>query len=228
MSKPVLFGHPVSPFVRKARLLLGALEIDYDFEVLLPHADNEDFKKASPIGKIPGYKDDLVSTADSTVIAQHLIRYKGGESLLPDEPQTRADTLWLEEYADTVMQPAFGAHLFAEVVLAGRIFPREPIQEDIDKALNEEIPKIVKFMNGRLEGRDWLVTDQPVLADYAVGGQLMTLYHCGETVPDSAPALQAYAERFFALPVAQSLIAYECQVMNSIKYESPLAAKLSG
>ncbi len=226
MSKPILYGHPISPYVRKARLVLLFHDIDFEHEMVTPHADHPGFREASPLGRIPAWRDEQVAFSDSSVIAHYICKFYGDNAMLP---QTAADftrTLWFEEYADTVMTPAIAAHLFAEVVLAGRLFPREPIQADIDKALNDELPRIYALLDRELQGREWLVGDAPTLADLAVGGLLIALYHCGQEIPDSAPALRAYVERFFALPIIQRVIAQEVEVLRGIRYESPLGARV--
>ncbi len=226
MSKPTLYGHPISPYVRKARLVLLFHDIDFEHEMVTPHADHPGFRKASPLGRIPAFRDEAVAFADSSVIAHYICKFHGDNAMLPQDAAGFTRTLWFEEYADSVMTPAIAAHLFAEVVLAGRLFPREPIQADIDKALNQELPKIYAFLDAELQGREWLVTDAPTIADLAVGGLLIALYHCGQEIPESAPALGAYAERFFDLPLIQQVIAQEVEVLRGIGYDSPLAARV--
>ena len=54
---------------------------------------------------------------------------------------------------------------------------------------------------------------------------LITLYHCGQTVPDSAPNLQAFVERFFALGPVKEVLKQELQVLQALKYDSPLMAR---
>lgn len=226
MAKPVLFAHPLSPYSRKAALVLNFMGLDYQYEMTAPHADNPDFKAASPLGKIPAFKDDHVAFADSSVITHYVCRFHDGETVLPETPAEFAQSLWYEEYADTIMTPVIGGHLFAEVVLARPLFNREPIQGDIDQAINEELPGIYAFLNERLEGREWLASDRPTIGDIAVGGLLQALYHCGQEVPASAPNLQAYVERFFALPEVKKVMAQEVQVMQAIKYDTPMAARI--
>lgn len=224
MSTAILFGHPFSPFVRKTRLVLLYRGIEHEFRVVPPHADDAEFKAASPLGKIPAFKDDKASFADSSVIFHYTNKFYAGPSLLPDDPADYAQALWYEEYADTVMVPVVGGHLFAEVILAERLFNRAPIQADIDKAVNEELPVIYQFLEQRLANKTWLVGDTFTLADLAVGGLLMAIYHCGQVVPDSAPNLQAYVQRVLEQPVFKQVLAEELQLFTAVKYDSPLAA----
>lgn len=223
MAQPILYGHPISPYVRKARLTLMFYGVDFHHEMNLPHAELEGFCKASPLGRIPAFSDDKVSTADSTVIMHYVSKFYGNNTLFPQDPEGYTQTLWFEEYADTIMTPAIAAHLFAEVVLAGRLFPRAPIQADIDKALNVELPKIYAFLDKQLEGREWLVGSRMTLADIAVASLLIPLYHCGQVIPDTAPNLAAYVQRFFALPIINKVISEEVVMLKAMKYDSPLA-----
>lgn len=226
MSKPVLFGHPFSPFSRKARLVLLSLGIDHDYRVTMPRADDPEFRAASPLGKIPAFCDEDAAVADSSVIFHYLSRFYDGR-LVPESHKGFARALWFEEYADTVLMPVIGGHLFAEVVLARRLFQREPIQSDIDKAVNDELPVIYGFLEEQLGEDDWLAGALPTIADLAVGGMLISVYHCGQVVPDSAPRLQAFVERFFALEAVRTVLAEELEVMQGMQYETPLADRLS-
>ena len=223
MSQPILFAHPLSPFSRKVRLALLMQGIDHEYRMTVPRTDDPDFQAASPLGKVPAFKDGKVNIADSTVILHYLHRFYPGKKLIPDTPAEFTQTLWFEEYADTVMMTAIGGHLFAEVVLAERLFKRKPIQSDIDKALNEELPKIYQFLEGKLDSRKWLVGDELNLADIAVGGMLVSLYHCKQTAPDSAPKLKAYVDRFLALEPVRQVLQQEAQVMQAMQYDSPLS-----
>ncbi len=227
MSKPTLFAHPLSPYSRKAALVLLFQGIDHHYEMTAPHADNPAFKRASPLGKIPAFQDEHASFADSTVITHYLTKFYAGNRVLPDDPAAYVEALWFEEYADTVMTPVIGGHLFAEMVLAERLFNRAIIQSDIDKAINEELPVIYAFLDSRLKGREWLAGDRLSIADIAVGGLMLSLYHCAQTIPDSAPDLQAYVERFFALPQVQQAMAQEVQVLTAVKYDTPLAQRVA-
>ncbi|MGB1581555.1 MAG: glutathione S-transferase family protein [Nevskiales bacterium] len=225
MSNAVLFGHPFSPYVRKTRLVLLYRGIDHEFKVVPPHADDPDFKAASPLGKIPAFKDDQAAFADSSVIFHYTNKFYDGPSLLPEAPADFAQALWYEEYADTVMVPVVGGHLFAEVVLAERLFNRAPIQADIDKAINQELPAIYAFLETRLQG-DWLVGDHFSLADLAVGCMLVVSHHCGQQIPDSAPKLQAYVRRVFEQDCFKQVIAQDVQMLAAAKFESGLAGGL--
>lgn len=223
MSNVTLYGHPVSPFVRKARTILALKGIAHDFRLVVPGSDDPEFRAASPLGKIPAFRDEHAAFADSTVIFHYLNRFYEGPTLLPEDRAGYARALWFEEYADTVLTGIVGGHLFAEVVLAERLFNRKPIQADIDKARNEELPRVFEMLDQALEGRQWLAAEEPTIGDVAVGGLMVTLHHCGDTIPGSAPNLAGFVDRYFALDVVREIAQSEVQALSMMKYDSPLA-----
>lgn len=222
--KPTLYGHPFSLYTRKAHLALLHKGIDFDFKTTMPRSQDEPFKSISPLGKIPAYQDHIDGFSDSSVIAHHVDLEYPGPALTPSDSKARNQCLWWDKYADGKMTPIIAGHLFAEVVMAQYVFKRPVIQADIDKAINEELPALYPFLNQQLSGSQWLTGEALCLADISVGGLLVTLLHTGQTIPDSAPNVQAYAERFLALPMVQTVLAGELKVMQAVGYPSPLAA----
>ena len=222
--KPTLYGHPFSLYTRKAHLALLHKGVDFDFVVTMPRSQDEPFKSLSPLGKSPAYQDDIDGFSDSSVIATHVDLEFDGPALIPTDSKARNQCLWWDKYADGKMTPIIAGHLFAEVVMAQYVFKRPVIQADIDKAINEELPALHEFLNQHLSGEQWIAGDELSLADISVGGLLITLLHTGQTIPSSAPNVQAYANRFLALPIVQQVLAGELKVMQAVGYESPLAA----
>ncbi|MDD9892691.1 MAG: glutathione S-transferase family protein [Gammaproteobacteria bacterium] len=222
--KPTLYGHPFSLYSRKAHLALLHKGIDFDYVNTMPRSQDEPFKSLSPLGKIPAYQDDIDGFSDSSVIAQHVDRAYEGPALLPEDQKARNTALWWDKYADGKMTPIIAGHLFAEVVMAKYVFKRPVIQADVDKAINEELPALHAFLNEHLSGDSWIAGSELSLADISVGGLFITLLHTGQTIPSSAPNVQAYVDRFMALPMVQQVLAIELKVMQAVGYESPLAA----
>lgn len=221
--KPTLYGHPFSLYTRKAHLALLHKGIDFDFALTMPRSQDEPFKTISPLGKIPAYQDDIDGFSDSSVIAIHVDAEYEGPALIPAEAKARNKCLWWDKYADGKMTPIIAGHLFAEVVMAQYVFKRPIIQADVDKAINEELPALHGFLNTQLSGDTWIAGNDISLADLSVGGLLITLLHTGQTIPESAPNVQAYADRFLALPMVQTVLAGELKVMQAVGYASPLA-----
>ena len=200
MSKITLYGAPISPYVRKVRAVLAYKDIPFDLVFVIPQSPDqpEEFKANSPLGKIPLLKVGERYLSDSSVICAWLEREYPEKPLLPDDNFETAQALWFEEYAGSVMTTAMAGHLFAEVVLAKAVFNREPLQSDIDKALNVELPAIFDYLETQVAG-DTLLASGFSLADVAVGSISTAMLLAGHAAdpkiwPNTARYLSALLE----------------------------------
>src|SRR5436190_1053679 len=100
----IIYGSSMSPFVRKT--IVFATEKGMDFEVQPTGSD--EFRKASPFGKMPGFKDGDFLISDSTAIVTYLEAIQPDPNLIPVEPKARARTIWYEEYGDTIVAACGG------------------------------------------------------------------------------------------------------------------------
>lgn len=222
MTQPTLYGVFASPFVRKTRIVLAHKGIDYQHEQVFPRSDDPAFVEASPLGKIPAWRDEHVAISDSSVIIQYLDRHYPGPALIPSDPSGFARALWFEEYADSKLVPILGAHLFAEVVLAKYFFKREPIQSDIDLALNEELPAVLPYLESQIKGRQYLVGDSVTLADIAIAAVFFLLYVCGHEVDENvAPEFKAYVERLHGEAPLADILQGDLAALKQMGYEAP-------
>ena len=73
-----LYGSPISPFSRKAMVIVRELDIKLE---ILPRPDNvEEFRRINPLGKIPALMlDDGSALFDSPVICEYLNEVGGGK-----------------------------------------------------------------------------------------------------------------------------------------------------
>lgn len=104
-----LLGSPLSPFVRKARVVIAELGIDdipFEQVATSPVHGEDRINAANPLGKIPALvRDEGPTLYDSRVITRYLDATRGG-TLYP------AARLWevltLEATADGIMEAAVG------------------------------------------------------------------------------------------------------------------------
>jgi glutathione S-transferase len=105
----VLLGSPLSPFARKARVViaeLGITDIPFEQVATSPVKGEDRINAANPLGKIPALvRDEGPTLYDSRVITRYLDATRGG-TLYP------AARLWevltLEATADGMMEAAVG------------------------------------------------------------------------------------------------------------------------
>ncbi len=212
-----LYGAHISPYVRKVRAALAYKGLEYEHIFVAPKMGDqpEEFKANSPLGKIPLLRDGNNYIPDSSVICAWLDRQYPDKPLLPADNVDAVKSLWFEEYADSTMTTVMGGHLFAEVVMAKLLFKREPIQSDIDKAINEEIPAIFDYLETQIAG-NYLLASGFSLGDIAVGSISVALVHSNYKC-DAArwPKTAAYLMRLHEGEIFAPLIADEKALLAS-------------
>jgi glutathione S-transferase len=205
-----LHGVNASPFVRKVRIALKEKGIDYTLNPVMPMGVSDDFKKMSPLGKIPVYtpKEGL-NIPDSSVIIAYLERTKPQPALYPSDPSDFARALFLEEYGDAGIMPQIGAVFFNRIV--GPMFLGQPTdQAAIDNALNEGLPPMLTWLDAQCKGKKFLVGDAFSVADIGITSPFVNFAHAGEHV-DAAkyPNLAKYLAGTFERPSIKELIEEE-------------------
>ncbi len=199
-----LYGLGGSPFVRKVRVLCAEKDIAYDQEpVFGPQVD----RTVSPLGKIPAWRDEHGTLADSSVICAYLERVRPEPPLYPHAPRDYARALWFEEYGDGALAPIFGAKIFFRKIVAPR-FLGQPVDEAaIEQAWRDEVPPLLDYLESQVTD-GWLVGDRFTIADIGIGTQFVNLHHAGyRTDPSRWPRLAAYIDRVHARPSFATLIA---------------------
>ena len=96
-----IIGSFVSPYVRKVLACMHLKGLDYEIDPITPFFGNDEFRRLSPLCRIPVLIDGDFSASDSSVICAYLDEAYPGHPLFPWDPKQRARSRWLEEYADT-------------------------------------------------------------------------------------------------------------------------------
>jgi glutathione S-transferase len=202
-----LYGVNGSPFVRKVRVVLAEKAVPYDHEPVMPGNPDPEYRKMSPLGKIPALRDGDRAFSDSSVICQYLERLHPEPPMYPKDPYEFARALWFEEYADTALAEVFGPKIFFPRVVGKRFLGKEPDEAAIQKAIDEDLPPRFDYLEGQLGGGPYLVGDRLTIGDVAVASMFVNLAHAGEGV-DAArwPKLATYVATQHARPSFAPLI----------------------
>jgi glutathione S-transferase len=211
-----LFGMRPSPFVRK--VLVFAAEKGIALEVVPAGMGRGDeaFRAASPFGKMPAFVDGDFSICDSTAIITYLDSLYPEPNLIPTEAKARARTIWYEEFADTILQPA-GATIFFNRMLAAAM-GREPDLAAADAAETEKMPPMYDYLEKSLPDSGFLIEDRFTLADIAVVSPLVNVSWCSEGLSaDRWPRLAAYVAATLARPSFAGLQAEEAETVARFK-----------
>jgi glutathione S-transferase len=201
-----LFGANPSPFVRKVKVVLAEKNLPFEQEQTSPFPPSAEFKKMSPLGRIPAFSDGDKVLADSSIISAYLERTHPQPALYPSDPYDYARALWFEEYADGGLAPVIGPRMFFNKIV-GPLLMKTPFDEALfHKTEQEDLPPMFSYLEGELKG-DFLVGKSLTIGDIGVGTQFVNLLLAGVT-PDAAkwPKLAAYLGRIHSRPSFKTLI----------------------
>ena len=218
MAELVVYGSPLSPFVRKVEVVLSNQGVEYDFENINIMDMPDWFIEISPARRIPVLRDRSIgeegipgTIADSSAICLYL-DCKLNAGLYGESAFEAGRAAWLEEYADTELAAPLGMQLFRPI-----LFPRMAGKEsDLDtarKTYNEILPRRFDYLEAALHGREFFVGDKFSIADIAVGAQMTQLDLVAGT-PDATrwPRLARHVEAMKSRPGFSDNLA-ACQKM---------------
>ena len=201
----LLYGVTGSPFVRKVQVLLAEKGIEYELEPVMPFPATEEFLEMNPAGRIPVLRDRAIgqegpagTIPDSSAICSYLEKKFPNPSFYPEDPFECARALWIEEYADTELAGPIGMGMFRPM-----IFPPMSGQErDVEtarKTFHEKLPPVFDYLEGLIQGREYLVGQHVSIADIAVTTQFVNMELAGGKVdPARWPDLAALVSRMYA------------------------------
>lgn len=220
-----LYGAPLSPFVRKVRIILGKKGVEYDFDPRVsPLAMPEDYEKIHPLKRIPALVisdgDSEINLPDSSVISAFLEKAYPDTPFYPSDPIDYARAIWLEEYGDTEIAPN-GTMPFFRTVFFSWARGEEPDMALVDEGF-KNIKKFAAYIDHELAGNDWLVGNKMSIADISIATHFVNISHAGyELTPDDGEALYGLVSRVCSDPLVDELIVGERAAIASMGFEKP-------
>lgn len=213
----ILYGAPLSPFVRKTRIALALKNLDYQLEVILPFATPESYKEINPLRRVPALRDGETLLADSSVICHYLDdAYPETYPLLPSEPSSRAKCFWFEKFADYELAPLTTFTVFAERLLKpmrGEMVDEEKIAEALIK-----LEPLFDYLEEQLQGKTWLVDGRYTLADFAIYCQLINFEYANEQPnQEKWPLLFQHFQRCKAEATSGDVKPLEDKMLSKVK-----------
>jgi glutathione S-transferase len=184
----------------KVRLLLSLLDQPYErvpVDIFAGDTLTAEYGALNPARETPVLElDDGTTLPESGAILWYLAE---GTPYLPDDRLERARVLqWLSFEGIVLTAPVAGARFR---VMTGRTNDQTP-------AMLERGREALAALEARLQGRDWVATDAPTIADIALYGYTHVADDAGFDLA-AHPAICSWLERIRALPgYANDLIPY--------------------
>ena len=213
----ILYGAPLSPFVRKADVVMREKGLDFETESvnIMPMPDW--FLEISPARRIPVLRDTSIgiegpagTIPDSSAICAFIERLHPEPAVYPADAYACGRAVWYEEWADTELAQVVGLGIFRPIM-----FPimakKEPDLDAARKTWNERLPKLFDYLEGELNGEQgtdgFLVGASLSIGDVAVACQLAQLDFVVGT-PDKArwPLVVSFIKTITARPSFQPML----------------------
>ena len=204
-----IIGSYVSPYVRKVLACMNLKEVGYQVDPITPFFGNDEFRRLSPLCRIPVLIDGDFSISDSSVICAYLDEAYPGHPLFPVEAKDRARARWLEEYADTRLGELLIWSLFYQRVVRPLVWGEPADEQRVSKALEEGIPAALDYLEGQLPAEGYLFEDIGT-ADIALASFFRNAAYAGFSVDAGRwPRTAAFVDRTLAHPCLAMLLPLE-------------------
>ncbi|MEM7768453.1 MAG: glutathione S-transferase family protein [Pseudomonadota bacterium] len=203
MTDLVLYGSPLSPFVRKVEAVMQIKGLAYGLEPVDVFNMSDAFRQISPLGRIPVLRDRRVGEVgpsgtipDSSAICAYLEAVAPDPALLPADPFLRGRAVWLEEYADTGLAATGGLGIFRAILFPSKDGAPPPDLNGARGCWREKMPRYLDYMDAELDGRAYFVGEALTLADLSIATQLLQLDLVAGPLPLSGwPGLDRFLAR---------------------------------
>ena len=204
-----IIGSFVSPYVRKVLACMHLKGLAYEVDPITPFFGNDEFRRLSPLSRIPVLIDGDFCTSDSSVICAYLDEAYPGAPLLPADPKDRARARWLEEFADTRLGDIFIWGLFYQRIVRPLVWGEPTDEQRVAKTLNQDAPAALDYLEGVLPETGWFFGDFG-LADIAIATFFRNAAYAGfEPDPDRWPRVAAFVRRALAHDAFASTLPFE-------------------
>jgi glutathione S-transferase len=210
----ILYGAPVSPFVRKVLAYAAEKGIALELVPVGIGDPNPDFNAISPFKKMPALKDGDFGISDSTAIITYLEAKHPEPAMLPSDPADRARVIWFDEFADTILAAAAGP-IFFNMIVAPTFLKQEGDMAVVENAKTNLLPPVLDYAESVIPPSGFLVGERLTLADIAVASPFVNAAHSG-VLPDPAkyPKLTAYLAAMHARPSMADWIRRERKMLG--------------
>jgi glutathione S-transferase len=167
--------------VRKVLAYAGEKGIELELKPTgsAPGQPSQEYLEASPLRKMPAFRDGSFTLADSSAIIQYLEARFPEPAMIPADAEARGRVIWFEEFADCSLT-ACGGKMFYNRIVAP-LFMGKPGDEDAAKtAETQEMPPLLDYLESVVPERGgFLVGGKISLADIAVASPFANFVHLG-------------------------------------------------
>jgi len=179
-----LIGYPVSPFVRKVRLLLEYKQLPYQLDPLNPFTEQSRVQPLNPDGKVPVLEDKGALYCNSRDICLYLDNTYHHNFAYPTASATRERALELEAFADNKLAEVFFHHLFKQLVIRPHFLGEGADEQLVKTTLTQEIPAVLAQLEELMPDTGFIMGSLSIV-DISIASQLRSGLLAGATLEAS-------------------------------------------
>ncbi|MHA7820926.1 MAG: glutathione S-transferase family protein [Erythrobacter sp.] len=202
----VIYGSPVSPFVRKVAAVAMEKDVGFEIDAVNVFDPPQWFRDISPLKRIPVLRDRSIAEegvegtiADSSAICAYIEKKHPSPALYPAEPYSHGRALFVEEFADSSLAATGGLGIFRPIYF-NAMQGKDPDLGTARKTWAEDIPALLKWLDGALGDREFYAGDALSIADITVTCVLAQIELVAELPLGDYSSLQAHYERMKERP----------------------------
>ncbi len=190
--------HVVRMFAAEKGIELPKVEVD------LMGGENRQaaYVAKNPGGQLPALElDDGTVLAEITAICEYLDEIGGGPSLIGETPEERAVTrMWIRRVDLNVCEPLANGFRYAEglALFRDRMITIPEAAEGLKQIAREKLA----WLNGLMDGRQFVAGDRLTLADVLLFGFLVFGNNVGQPFDENLTNIKAWFDRMSARPSA--------------------------
>lgn len=205
-----VYGRATSSNVQAVMWGIGELGLEHkrlDYGHVHGGTDTPEFRAMSPHGTVPVIRDADVVIWESCAILRYLAaKYGDGRAFWPSDPGARAGVDMWAEWGKTSFAPYFTVPIFWSRV---RTSASDRDEAALVLAI-ADFEKRLDILEGQLEAREFVVSDEFTLADVVIGHVLYRWFDID--IPRKLrPLIETYHQRLTTRPAYREhvMISYE-------------------
>lgn len=158
-------------------------------------SDSDEFREASPMGKVPALIDGEVKMSESAAICLYVAdRYSSGNLAPAVDDSQRGKFLYWIMYTPAVIEPAMNEKF-------------HEIDPNPTRSGHGSFDLMLQTLENELTDQDWILGERFTAADVMVGSSVIFMRMFG--MLEASPVLDAYADRCLARPAYQKALSLE-------------------
>jgi glutathione S-transferase len=157
-----LYGSPLSPYVRKARVLINEKKLAVEFVTEDPWPADSKIPTRNPLGKVPALEIEPNNYLFESTLVVHYLEHVDGKTLTPKDPAGYWQSQWWQALGNGMLDAAVTRVLET----------RRPEDRQMPEKLAREearIHRAVQSAEARFQGATCLVGNRFTLADLVMG-----------------------------------------------------------